>query len=151
MYRARQVVEAGIVASLCGRLSARERRALHAHVKQEQRALKSGAVEECVRLAGQFHLLLAKLAVAPDVQAFLGKLVVRTELYKALFDPSKASNCASNEHGRLVDAFEAGELDAALAAMREHLSELEARVLAQAVGARPDDLAAVFAKDVNAS
>ncbi|SAK81508.1 GntR family transcriptional regulator [Caballeronia fortuita] len=144
-YRARQVVEAGIVASLCGALNARALRALRAHVKAEQRALKSGNVAECVRLAGDFHVLLAQLAGAPDVQAFLAKLVAKTELYKALFDPSKLSNCSSDEHGRLVDALENGKLPAALTAMRTHIDELEARVLAQAGEARTNDLATLFA------
>jgi DNA-binding GntR family transcriptional regulator len=145
VYRARQVVEAGVVAMLCGRLAASDRRALRGHIKSEQRALKAGSVEECVRLAGRFHLLLAERAAAPDVLAFLSQLVAKTELYKALFDPSKVSNCASDEHGELVDALEQGNLDAALAAMRDHLDELEARVLAQAGGARANDLASVFA------
>jgi DNA-binding GntR family transcriptional regulator len=145
VYRARQVVEAGIVAALCGKLKTQDKRALRAHVKNEQRAVKAGSVEECVRLAGQFHLLLAKLADAPEVSAFLSRLVAKTELYKALFDPSKVSNCASDEHARLVDALEAGELATALTDMREHLDELEARVLQQAGRARADDLAAVFA------
>jgi DNA-binding GntR family transcriptional regulator len=118
---------------------------LRAHIKSEQRALKAGSAPECVRLAGQFHLLLAQCAGAPDVLAFLGTLVAKTELYKALFDPSKVSACASDEHGRLADALEAGDLGAALATMREHLDELEARVLAQASGARANDLASVFA------
>nr|WP_321794467.1 GntR family transcriptional regulator [Caballeronia sp. J97] len=145
VYRARQVVEAGIVASLCGTLTTQAKRALRAHVKAEQRALKAGSVTECVRLAGHFHVLLAELAGAPDVQAFLAKLVAKTELYKALFDPSKLSNCSSDEHGRLVDALEEGALDAALTAMRTHIDELEARVLAQAGEVRTDDLATLFA------
>ncbi|SAL33757.1 GntR family transcriptional regulator [Caballeronia peredens] len=145
VYRARQVVEAGIVAAQCGALTTQAKRVLRAHIKAEQRAVKAGSVEECVRLAGHFHLLLAELANAPEVQAFLAKLVAKTELYKALFDPSKLSNCASDEHGRLVDALEAGDLDTALATMRSHLEELEARVLAQASGARTNDLATLFA------
>ena len=145
VYRARQVVEAGIVAALCGALSTQAKRTLRAHVKAEQRALKAGSVEECVRLAGHFHLLLAELAGAPEVQAFLAKLVAKTELYKALFDPSKLSNCSSDEHGRLVDALEEGDLAGSLAAMRTHIAELEGRVLAQASGSRTNDLATLFA------
>jgi DNA-binding GntR family transcriptional regulator len=142
VYRARQVVEAGVVASLCGRIGVKDRRALRAHIKAEQRALKAGDTEECVRLAGQFHLLLGQCAAAPDVLGFLGRLVAKTELYKALFDPSKMSNCASDEHAQLVDALEAGNLAAALEAMRGHLGELEARVVDKARGS---DLASVFA------
>ncbi|MBB5504458.1 DNA-binding GntR family transcriptional regulator [Paraburkholderia sp. JPY681] len=39
VYRARQIVEAGIVASLCGALSAAHKRRLRAHVRSEEKAL----------------------------------------------------------------------------------------------------------------
>jgi DNA-binding GntR family transcriptional regulator len=144
VYRARQVVEAGVVASLCGALKAANKRALRAHVKREQRALRAGSVEECVRLAGQFHLLLAELAGAPDVLAFLATLVAKTELYKALFDPSKASSCASDEHLALIEALEVGDLSVALESMRSHIDELEARVVAQVAVSGSAGLGAVF-------
>jgi DNA-binding GntR family transcriptional regulator len=146
VYRARRVVEAGVVVVLCGALKASGKRALRAHIRSEQRALKAGSVEECVRLAGRFHLLLAELAGAHDVVAFLTTLVAKTELYKALFDPSKASNCASDEHGALVDALEAGALGPALECMRVHIDELEERVLAQARTARTGDLVSLFSR-----
>jgi DNA-binding GntR family transcriptional regulator len=145
VYRARQVAEAGVVVALCGSLGTQDKRALRSHIRSERRALKAGDAAECVRLAGQFHLLLAQRARAPEVEAFLGKLVAKTELYKALFDSSKVSNCASDEHACLVDALEAGDLDTALSTMREHLSEIEARVLAQASAAKTSTLATLFA------
>jgi DNA-binding GntR family transcriptional regulator len=144
VYRARQVLEAGVVVSLCGALAAEQKKRLRAHVKSEERAAKAGSVEDCVRLAGQFHLLLAELAGAPELHAFLSKLVAKTELYKALFDPSKASNCASDEHRRLVDALEEGDLEGALSTMRAHLAELEERVIAQAHPRQGADLATLF-------
>jgi DNA-binding GntR family transcriptional regulator len=62
VYRARQIVEAGIVAALCGALSAAHKRRLRAHVRSEEKALRAGAIDESVRLAGQFHVLLTELA-----------------------------------------------------------------------------------------
>jgi DNA-binding GntR family transcriptional regulator len=113
-------------------------------VKSEEKELNAGDVEACVRLAGQFHLLLVELAGAPELLAFFAQLVAKTELYKALFDPSKASNCASDDHERLIDALEAGDADAALSTMRAHLAELEARVVAQAKARPGADLATLF-------
>lgn len=144
VYRARQLVEAGIVVTLCGALTAQQKRRLRAHVKSEEKELNAGDVEACVRLAGQFHLLLVEVAGAPELLAFFAQLVAKTELYKALFDPSKASNCASDDHERLIDALEAGDVDAALSAMRAHLAELEARVVAQAKARPGADLATLF-------
>lgn len=145
VYQARQIVEAGIVAALCGSLSDAHKRRLKAHVRAEEKASRSGAVEESVRLAGQFHVLLTELAGGSQLLELVGQLVARTELYKALFDPSKGSTCSADEHLRIIEALDAGDLRAALASMREHLAELEERVVVQVrKNAAGDDLGAVF-------
>ncbi|WP_322107115.1 GntR family transcriptional regulator [Paraburkholderia sp. J41] len=144
VYRARQVAEAGVMASLCGALSAAGKRALAAHVRSEKKALREGRVDEAVRLAGQFHLLLTGQAGGAPLVEALAQLVARTELYKALFDPSKASMCAPDEHAQIIAALEAGDLAAALETMRAHLAELEERVVQQARARAGRDLKAVF-------
>jgi DNA-binding GntR family transcriptional regulator len=145
VYRARQIVEAGIVAALCGALSAQHKRSLRAHVRSEEKALRAGAVQDSVRLAGQFHVLLTELAGGTELLGLVGQLVAKTELYKALFDPSKGSTCSADEHTQIIDALESGDLAAALAAMREHLAELEERVVEQVhKSAAGEDLGTVF-------
>jgi DNA-binding GntR family transcriptional regulator len=145
VYRARQIVEAGIVTALCGGLSAAHKRRLRAHVRSEEKALRASAIEESVRLAGQFHVLLTELAGGTELLGLVGQLVAKTELYKALFDPSKGSTCSADEHTQIIDALDAGDLHAALAAMREHLSELEERVVEQVrKSAAGEDLGTVF-------
>jgi DNA-binding GntR family transcriptional regulator len=145
VYRARQIVEAGIVAALCGALSAAHKRRLRTHVRSEEKALRAGAIDESVRLAGQFHVLLTELAGGTELLGLVGQLVAKTELYKALFDPSKGSSCSADEHAHIIDALDAGELPAALTAMREHLSELEERAIEQVrKSAAGEDLGAVF-------
>ncbi|CAG9230927.1 GntR family transcriptional regulator [Paraburkholderia tropica] len=144
-FRARQVVEAGVVISLCGALDAGARRTLAAHVRSEKKALRDGRIDEAVRLAGQFHLVLTEIAGGAALVAALAQLVAKTELYKALFDPSKGTTCAPDEHAQIIAALEAGEQDAALATMREHLAEIETRVVNQARARAGRDLKAVFA------
>jgi DNA-binding GntR family transcriptional regulator len=145
VYRARQIVEAGIVAALCGTLSVAHKRRLRAHVRDEEKASRGSAVEESVRLAGQFHVLLTELAGGTVLLDVVGQLVAKTELYKALFDPSKGSTCSADEHQHIIEALDAGDLHAALGAMREHLSELEERVVEQVRrNAAADDLGVVF-------
>lgn len=143
-YRARQVVEAGVVVRLCGALDAGMRRTLAAHVRSEKKALREGRVDEAVRLAGQFHLTLTELAGGAALVAVLAQLVARTELYKALFDPSKATSCAPDEHARIIAALETGDQAAALATLREHLAEIEERVVRQARLRTGCDLKTVF-------
>lgn len=145
VYRARQIVEAGIVAALCGALSGAHKRRLRAHVRSEEKALRAGTIDESVRLAGQFHVLQTELAGGTELLGLVGQLVAKTELYKALFDPSKGSSCSADEHRQIIESLDAGDLHAALAAMREHLSELEERVVAQVrKSAAGEDLGAVF-------
>lgn len=145
VYRARQVAEAGVVVSLCGALDAAMRRRLAAHVRSEKKAFKEGRVDDAVRLAGQFHVLLTELAGGAALGVVLAPLVAKTELYKALFDPSKGSTCAPDEHAQIIAALEEGELDAALGTMRTHLAELEERVVQQVRLRAGRDLKAVFA------
>ncbi|WP_229011668.1 GntR family transcriptional regulator [Paraburkholderia gardini] len=131
VYRARQIVEAGVVAALCGALPAQQKRRLIAHVRQEEKAQHAGRVDETVRLAGQFHVLLTELAGGTELLGLVMQLVGKTELYKALYDPSKGSTCSADEHTRIIEALDAGELHTALDVMRVHLGELEERVVQQ--------------------
>lgn len=144
VYRARQVAEAGVMVSLCGALSAAKKRALAAHVRSEKKALREGRVDEAVRLAGQFHLLLTEQAGGAPLVDALAQLVAKTELYKALFDPSKASMCAPDEHEQIIAALESGDLSAAIETMRAHLGELEERVVQQARARANRDLKTIF-------
>jgi DNA-binding GntR family transcriptional regulator len=144
VYRARQIVEAGVVTMLCGTLSAQHRRALKAHVASEKKALKEGRVDEQVKLAGHFHVLLTQMAGSDELQAFVTQLVAKTQLYKALYDPSKGTTCAADEHAQLIEALEESDLNAALEAMRAHLAELEERVVTRMHAGASDDLGAVF-------
>lgn len=70
--------------------------------------------------------------------------MAKTELYKALYDPSKGTTCSADEHAHLIAALEGGDLPVALDGMREHLSELEERVVARMQSKTADDLGAVF-------
>ncbi|TDN63905.1 GntR family transcriptional regulator [Paraburkholderia sp. BL10I2N1] len=146
VYRARQIVEAGIVASLCGELSAQQKRRLNAHVRCEEKAQRDGRVDDAVRLAGQFHVLLTELAGGTELLGLVSQLVAKTELYKALYDPSKGSTCAGDEHAQIIEALDGGNLEAALGVMRAHLDELEERVVQQVRLHSGDDLSAVFSQ-----
>jgi DNA-binding GntR family transcriptional regulator len=144
VYRARQIVEAGIVTALCGKLSVQHKRRLSAHIGSENRASRAGRIEDSVRLAGQFHVLLTELAGSTVLEGFVSQLIAKTELYKALFDPSKGSACSADQHALLVDALERGDLPAALEALQAHLAELEERVVRQLRASAREDLGAVF-------
>ncbi|GAA4352551.1 GntR family transcriptional regulator [Variovorax defluvii] len=146
IYRARRIVEAGLIATLCGRLTREQAAALRRHVQAEQRAFKEERRADAIRLAGEFHLLLAQMAASADLLFYLQRLVGNTELYKALFDTPEAACCAPREHEQIIEALAGPSLERAMAVALNHLDDLEQRVLAGAAARQaPDDLASLFA------
>jgi DNA-binding GntR family transcriptional regulator len=144
-YRARRIVEAGLVTTLLGQLAREQVATLRKHVQAEQKAFKEGRREDAVRLAGDFHLLLAQMAGSEELLSYIGRLIANTELYKALYDSAEAASCAPREHEQIIDALTAGKsLDKALAVALEHLDELERRVIAGAAAEQETDLATLL-------
>ncbi|WP_413764528.1 GntR family transcriptional regulator [Variovorax sp. Varisp41] len=144
-YRARRIVEAGLVTTLFGQLAREQVATLRKHVQAEQKAFKEGRREDAVRLAGDFHLLLAQMAGSEELLSYIGRLIANTELYKALYDSAEAASCAPREHEQIIDALTAGKsLDKALAVALEHLDELERRVIAGATAEQETDLATLL-------
>ncbi|MBS0340270.1 MAG: GntR family transcriptional regulator [Proteobacteria bacterium] len=145
IYRARRIVESGLISSLWGRLTREQGAALHKHVQAEQKAFKEGRREDAFRLAGDFHLLLAQTAGSDELLSYMQRLVSNTELYKALFDSVEAASCAPREHEEIIDALAGPSLQRALDLAMAHLDELEQRVIAGARAERESDLAQILA------
>jgi DNA-binding GntR family transcriptional regulator len=146
VYRARRIVEAGLITTLFGQLSREQAATLRKHVQAEQRAFKEGRREDAIRLAGEFHLLLAQMAESEDLRSYLQRLVSNTELYKALYDTVEAASCAPREHEQIIEALMGPSLERAVHSAMEHLDELEQRVIAGASAEQDVDLASLFAE-----
>lgn len=145
IYRARRIVEAGLVTTLFGNLSREQVASLRKHVQAEQKAFKEGRREDAVRLAGDFHLLLAQMADSEELLSYIRRLISNTELYKALYDSAEAASCAPREHEQIIEALATGKsLDKALEVALEHLDELEQRVIAGAAAEQEVDLATLL-------
>lgn len=145
IYRARRIVEAGLVTTLFGNLSRDQVAALRKHVQEEQKAFKEGRREDAIKLAGDFHLLLAQMANSEELLSYIRRLISNTELYKALYDSAEAASCAPREHEQIIEALATGKsLDKALEVALEHLDELEQRVIAGAAAEQEVDLATLL-------
>ncbi|AVQ82127.1 MULTISPECIES: GntR family transcriptional regulator [unclassified Variovorax] len=145
IYRARRIVEAGLITTLFGNLERDQVAALRKHVQAEQKAFKEGRREDSIRLAGDFHLLLAQMAGSDELLSYIQRLISNTELYKALYDSAEAASCAPREHEQIIEALTTGKsLDKALAVAMEHLDELEQRVIAGAAAEQEVDLATLL-------
>ncbi len=122
----REGLEAMVVARLAGRLASEGLGQLRAHVAREERASSLNA-PEAVRLAGEFHLLLAELAGSPLLARYVSDVVSRSSLILTAHMLPHSSSCAVREHEALITLIERGDACSAQASMREHLRHVAAR------------------------
>ena len=124
VFDARRIVECEIARRLAGRLDAPQLAALRAIVRRETEAELRGDGAAAIRLSGEFHRELARLAGNPVFLRFLDELLPTTSLLIALYRSGDRHACAAHGHGELLAAL-AGSGAAAAAEMRRHLVEVE--------------------------
>jgi DNA-binding GntR family transcriptional regulator len=129
IYDARKAVESGVAALLAPSITGTQLARLRAHVREERRALQQGRRDESVKLAGAFHLELVQALGNPELGGIVDRLVGRTRMFVALFEPARESGCAPHEHEAIVEALGAQDGPGAAAAMVDHLRRVEARVI----------------------
>ncbi|UFN48392.1 GntR family transcriptional regulator [Roseomonas sp. OT10] len=85
---------------------------------------------EAIRLGGEFHLLLASFNPPGVLRRYVEELVFRSSLVLASRGPARAEDAHSsvNEHQRIVDALDAGDVAEAANVMDRHLRSIGSRV-----------------------
>ncbi len=143
-YQARKAVEVGVVSLLAEAITAEQLAKLRVHLRAERAASRRSRRDESVQLAGDFHLLLVDLLGNAELREIVRRLVSRTQMFVALFEPAQASDCAPEEHEPVVNALERRDAAAAVAAMLAHLSQVEQRVLARVEVTEPPPVAEIL-------
>lgn len=123
VFEARQLVEAAVTARAVARRDAAAVARLRAHLEAERQAADEGDRAAAIRLSGEFHIELARIAGHRIYETFLAELVARSSLILLVYH-RREPRCADDHHHRLVDAIEAGRVDAAVALMTHHLGEI---------------------------
>lgn len=129
VYDARKAVETGMVALLALRITPQQLASLRAHVREERRAQRQGRRDESVKLAGGFHIQLVQALDNSELAAIVQRLVARTQMFVALFEPARESGCAPDEHEAILDALATRDGGRAASTMLAHLQQVEARVV----------------------
>jgi len=127
VFDARRTVEAALLSRAADNASAANIKQLRAHLAEEKDALARADIARWIRLTGEFHLHLAKLAGNDPMFQFLEQLVFRSSLIITLYGRHgrAAHSCKGDEHTRIVDAIEGHDCNTAQAVMLEHLNEIE--------------------------
>lgn len=126
---ARRLAENTLVRLACQRPQADGLKRLRALIERERQAVEQDQRGAAIRLSGEFHLQLARMAGNAPLAHFLGSLVPLTSLAIARCGGTTHNCCAWQEHLALVEAVESGDVCRASMLMNQHLDHLEDTLL----------------------
>ncbi len=129
VFESRVLVETALLEATIKTIRPYDVDRLRSHLLDEKSALENADIARWIRLTGEFHLRLAKLAGNDIMYAFLKQLVFQTSLIVALYGPNGAGpNCSGEDHKKLVDALEQSDREMASRLLIEHLNMIEAQL-----------------------
>lgn len=128
IFELRQAIEGLVVERLAGKLDEAALARLRHHVGLEHAAAGVDP-PETIRLAGEFHVLLAELTGSPLLARYVADLISRSSLLLAATARPHSSQCAEDEHMNLIAKLEKGERKSARSTMTAHLAHIMERAL----------------------
>lgn len=128
IFDVRRQLEDLAIRRLAGRLTPAQAATLRRHVERERSAAGRDGPES-IRLAGEFHILLAEMTGNALLVRYIGEVVSRCSLILALYARPHSSDCAVSEHARLIEALEAGRVEEARQLMEHHIGAVQERAL----------------------
>lgn len=124
VFEARALLEPRTAHSAANRATPEDIALLKAHLAEEHDALALGETGRALRLSGQFHLDIARIADQATIAAFIANLVSRSSLIIALYWRRRNAICESHAHHALLRALSEGNAEEAEALMKSHLVDL---------------------------
>nr|WP_298096287.1 GntR family transcriptional regulator [uncultured Shinella sp.] len=127
LFHTRMALERLVVETLSGKLTKAQIDTLSAHIAAEEAAKPEHAVS--IRLAGEFHTLLAQMTENASLIRYVNETVARSSLILALYGRPHSSDCAVSEHQEILDHLIAGTTEPAAKLMMHHLDAISTRAL----------------------
>jgi len=125
IFSARRSLEDLVVQRVATKLEPGAVETLRAHIRAEEEARSNGQRREAVRMAGEFHLALARLSGSKVFYGILNTILSQSSLIVSLYGGGLTFNRSVEEHEAIVDAIERGDGAAASSMMKQHLERLE--------------------------
>lgn len=126
IFSLRRCLEREVVSRLARRMSPADVKKLEAHVAEERKAARSPG-PLAMRLAGEFHILLAEMTGSKPLVRYVSEIVSRCSLIMALYSRPHSSECAVDEHMQIIAALRKHDPDRATRVMERHLGAVEER------------------------
>ncbi|GAB2183078.1 GntR family transcriptional regulator [Roseibium sp. LAB1] len=128
LFDLRCQIEDLVVARLSAEFSQKHLDALNAHLDKEIAAEK-GPEPVSIRLATEFHILMAQLTESPVLIRYVEDVGYRCGLTLALYSRPHSTDCGIQEHREIIDALSNGDEARARDLMRHHLGAVADRAL----------------------
>ncbi len=145
ILEARRIIEPAIAEKLAHRTRTADVARLREHIEAEYDASRRQDHQTMVRLAGEFHNVMAALVENGALARMVRDFAALTCLTIILYDAPTAGVCLPDEHVQLTDAIENGDAAAAAQIMVRHLQALEDSLLFEKPGDEID-LEALFSR-----
>ena len=150
IFQARRLIEAELVRELASKCTRHDKKLLQEHLEQEHKAIERGEQSLRIRLSGEFHLLIGKLANKPVLTSFLHEIIPRSSLIVALYqgagqNQNSHSGLSCSEHNALLEAIANHQVEQAVQLMIDHLNEIEAQLQLEPVVDEGINLKHIFA------
>ena len=100
--------------------------ALNAHIALEEKA-SAGPPEISIRLATDFHILMAALTESPVLIRYVNEIGYRCGFTLSQFSRPHSTHCGIQEHRDIVAALKSGDVEAAKSVARHHLDLVASR------------------------
>ncbi|MGB3387089.1 MAG: GntR family transcriptional regulator [Pseudaminobacter sp.] len=137
IFSLRRCLEREVVGRLSQQITVEELRELEAHVHEEKAAMNTPGPLS-MRLAGEFHILLAELTGSKPLARYVSEIVSRCSLILALYSRPHSGECGVDEHLRIIEALRQRDPDQAMRVMEHHLGAVEDRAQIREQMAVPD-------------
>ncbi|MGF9761771.1 GntR family transcriptional regulator [Microvirga sp. 0TCS3.31] len=143
VFETRMCLERQVLVRLAERVTNDDIERLQKHVHLETKASEHNG-PAAIRLAGEFHILLASLSGNKVLARYVDEVVSRCSLILALYSRPHSSDCSINEHQQIIDALRAGNSQAAVDAMDHHLKAVTDRALLSSTSDKHRDIRSIL-------
>ena len=124
-FQARRAIEMGILRSV-GTVGDPVTDTLREHIVREREAIAADDAAARSFLLGDFHVCMVEVFGNRILADILRDLTARTVLISALYQSTGDAAKSCDEHERIIDALQAGDLNRAADLMTEHIGNVEA-------------------------
>lgn len=144
LLEARRALELLMLERVCERAAPEQIAALEELTIEEDRVHAAPDAAAKAKLAGRFHVELAKLSGNAVLLELLEKVLARISLVDALYRRNHGDQCGADHHRLIIRAVASGNKEEAIVLMREHLDDLEHRLVLDEAQGESHNLTAVL-------